>query len=203
MCSDSSKIDLILTNNSKYRNRNRFKWLSSTHKYLLQIKTYTLDIIYYILYSRPTVSFIIFWDFSTFYQIFLSPQVKRWAIIIYKHCIYKLPHELPNDITAFSPLNDNPAPNPPTQNESSANTLKNINLNPPPPRCTPPHPKTRASPKYPAIYCLYHRNYKNFNKSKFIEDLINTDFSLQSEDPNENFSFLTREFLRLWKNVHP
>ena len=30
------------------------------------------------------------------YQIFLSPQVKRYAIIIYKHGIYELPHELPN-----------------------------------------------------------------------------------------------------------
>ena len=33
-----------------------------------------------------------------FYQIFLSPQVKRWAIITYKHGIYELPHELPNDL---------------------------------------------------------------------------------------------------------
>ena len=33
-----------------------------------------------------------------FYQIFLSPQVKRWAIITYEHDIYKLPHELPNDL---------------------------------------------------------------------------------------------------------
>ena len=32
------------------------------------------------------------------YQIFLSPQVKRWEIIIYKHGIYKLAHELPNDL---------------------------------------------------------------------------------------------------------
>ena len=32
-----------------------------------------------------------------FYGIFLSPQVKRWAIITYKHGIYELPHELPND----------------------------------------------------------------------------------------------------------
>ena len=50
-----------------------------------------------------------------FYQIFLSPQVKRRAIITYKHGIYELPHELPNDLrlkngtprhypTAFSPL---------------------------------------------------------------------------------------------------
>ena len=33
-----------------------------------------------------------------FYQIFLSPQVKRWAIITYKHGIYKLPHKLPHDL---------------------------------------------------------------------------------------------------------
>ena len=31
-----------------------------------------------------------------FYQIFLSPQVKRWAIMGYKHGIYELTHELPN-----------------------------------------------------------------------------------------------------------
>ena len=30
-----------------------------------------------------------------FYQIFLSPQVKRWAIIAYKDGIYELPHKLP------------------------------------------------------------------------------------------------------------
>ena len=29
-----------------------------------------------------------------FYQIFLSQPVKRCAIIIYKHGIYELPHEL-------------------------------------------------------------------------------------------------------------
>ena len=33
-----------------------------------------------------------------FYQIYLSPQVKRWAIISYKHGIYELSHELPNDL---------------------------------------------------------------------------------------------------------
>ena len=31
-----------------------------------------------------------------FYQIFLSPQVKRWVIIAYKHDIYELPNELPS-----------------------------------------------------------------------------------------------------------
>ena len=33
-----------------------------------------------------------------FYQIFLSPQVKQCAIITYKHGIYELPHELPNNL---------------------------------------------------------------------------------------------------------
>ena len=33
-----------------------------------------------------------------FYQIFLSPQVKRLAIITYKHGIYELPHELRKDL---------------------------------------------------------------------------------------------------------
>ena len=33
-----------------------------------------------------------------FYQIFLSPQVKQWVIITYKHGICKLPPELWNDL---------------------------------------------------------------------------------------------------------
>ena len=33
-----------------------------------------------------------------FYQIFFSPQLKRCAIITYKHGIYELPHEFPNDL---------------------------------------------------------------------------------------------------------
>ena len=33
------------------------------------------------------------------YRIFLSPQVKRCAILSYKHGIYSLPHELSNDVT--------------------------------------------------------------------------------------------------------
>ena len=32
-----------------------------------------------------------------FYQILLSPKVKRYAIITYEHGVYELPHELPND----------------------------------------------------------------------------------------------------------
>ena len=33
-----------------------------------------------------------------FYQIYLSSQVKRCAIITYKHGIYELPQKLSNDI---------------------------------------------------------------------------------------------------------
>ena len=33
-----------------------------------------------------------------FYEIFLSPQVKRIMIISNKHGIYEFPHELPNDL---------------------------------------------------------------------------------------------------------
>ena len=51
---------------------------------------------------------------------------------------------------------------------------------------------SRLSPK-----AIYYRNYKNFDESKFIEDLIYTDFSLQSDDPNVNYSFLTREFSKI------
>ena len=47
---------------------------------------------------EPTISFMIFWDFSMFYQFFLSPQVKRWAIITYNYGLYELPHELPNHL---------------------------------------------------------------------------------------------------------
>ena len=33
-----------------------------------------------------------------FYQSLRSPQVEQYAIITYKHDIYQLPHELPNDL---------------------------------------------------------------------------------------------------------
>ena len=33
-----------------------------------------------------------------FYQVLLSPQVKLWAIITYKHDTYELPHELSKDL---------------------------------------------------------------------------------------------------------
>ena len=51
----------------------------------------------FLLTLSSTTSFIIFWNFSMFYQTFLSPQLKRCAIITYKHGIYELPHQLLND----------------------------------------------------------------------------------------------------------
>ena len=38
----------------------------------------------------PTIIWITFWYFLMFYPIFLSPQVKRCAIITYKYGIHKL-----------------------------------------------------------------------------------------------------------------
>ena len=49
-------------------------------------------------FVSSTISFIIFWDFSMFYQNFLSPQVKRWTIISYKHGSYELLHEFHNNV---------------------------------------------------------------------------------------------------------
>ena len=48
--------------------------------------------------SKATIIFIIFWDFLMFYQIFLSPQVKLYAMT-YKYSIRELPHKLPNDLS--------------------------------------------------------------------------------------------------------
>ena len=47
-----------------------------------------------LIYSLSTTTFIIFWDFLMFWQIFLSPQVKRYAITTYEHGIYELPNDL-------------------------------------------------------------------------------------------------------------
>ena len=83
-----------------------FSWVRSTHySERLHNVSVTISRCYKDVYLNSffpctaTINFIIFWDFSTFYQTFLSPQVKQWAIITYKHGIYQLPHKLPNDLT--------------------------------------------------------------------------------------------------------
>ena len=47
---------------------------------------------------KAAVIFKILWDYLMFYQIFLSPQMKRCAAITYKYSIRELLHELPNDL---------------------------------------------------------------------------------------------------------
>ena len=46
------------------------------------------------MYLEPTIIIIVFRDFLMFYQILISPQVKRCVIITYKHGIYELPNQL-------------------------------------------------------------------------------------------------------------
>ena len=41
---------------------------------------------------------------------------------------------------------------------------------------------------------MYYRNYKNFNKSNFLKDLSNSTVFLDSDDPSENYDFLTTKF---------
>ena len=65
-----------------------------------------------------------------FYQIFLSPQVKQWAIITYKHGIYELPHELPDNLSiqisekCLKLIEWQPIAQSPCQNESFVNTSR-------------------------------------------------------------------------------
>ena len=49
---------------------------------------------------------------------------------------------------------------------------------------------------------IYYKSYRNFDESKFTELLINTDFSLQSDNPDENHPFLTRELSKIVENIH-
>ena len=82
------------------------------------------------------IFFIIFWDFLMFYQFFLSPQVKRWEIIIYKRGIYMLPHELPKEfrlrvlgnweISVYNVIESWPSARSPYENEKFVNTSKKL-----------------------------------------------------------------------------
>ena len=45
-----------------------------------------------------TIIFLIISDSLMFQQVFLQPQVKRCAVVAYKHGIYELVHELPNHL---------------------------------------------------------------------------------------------------------
>ena len=71
-----------------------------------------------------------------FFQTFLSPQVKQWAIIIYKLGIYELPRELPNDLRlkeisrkCLNSIELWPSAQSPRQNEKFVNTSKKVPKN--------------------------------------------------------------------------
>ena len=59
------------------------------------------------------------------YQILVSLQVKRCAIITYKHPIYELPHELPNYLKLRT-LGSLPSAQVPCQNENFVNASKKL-----------------------------------------------------------------------------
>ena len=44
---------------------------------------------------------------------------------------------------------------------------------------------------------IYYRNYKNFDKSSFLLDLKSTNLDSSSIDPDENYIFLTNQFLKV------
>ena len=67
--------------------------------------------------GRATIMGIILWDFLMLYQIFLSPQVKRSAIISNKQGEYELPHELQNVLRS-------------SKNRENFKTCQNYNLVP-------------------------------------------------------------------------
>ena len=87
-----------------------------------------------------------------FYQIFLSPQVKRCPIITYKHGTYELQNDSTlkklGNITKLS--NDSPAPSPPPKTKAPPTLEENppkkeIN---PPQLCATPH-ENQSQPQIP------------------------------------------------------
>ena len=141
-------ISSITSRSSRCTNPDIMTWMSG---FVSSINLTTFFIFFFVGLSFVTslvpeliilasaISFIIFWVFSMFYQIFLSPQVKRWAIISYKHDIYELSHELPNDLRHVRKLGSirkvsiphewNPSAQSPRQNESPANTSRKLMKN--------------------------------------------------------------------------
>ena len=43
---------------------------------------------------------------------------------------------------------------------------------------------------------IYYRNYKNFDKPSFLLDLKSINLDSSSVDPDENYIFLTNQFLK-------
>ena len=120
-----------------------------------------------------------------FYQIFPSPQVKRWAIITNKHGIYELPHELLNELglrilgnqeisgNCLNPIELLPSAQLPRQNETSPTVGYPTRKPEPAPnipratadqlehaelRCPPPPPPTGNT--HPSKFFTENQNYQ-------------------------------------------
>ena len=44
---------------------------------------------------------------------------------------------------------------------------------------------------------VYYRNHKKFNEANCLNDVKNCDFRLKTDDPNENYDFLTNTFINV------
>ena len=88
-----NKIALKLSSNLLFLRHKGY-----ANKYVFNCFLKSIQFIFLIVQTMSTIMVIIFWDFLIFYQIFLSPQMKRSVIISNKHGIYELLYELPNDL---------------------------------------------------------------------------------------------------------
>ena len=50
---------------------------------------------------------------------------------------------------------------------------------------------------------IYYRNFKNFNEKNFLEEVKNTDFRFNSDDPNENYELITNVFSNIVEKHAP
>ena len=50
---------------------------------------------------------------------------------------------------------------------------------------------------------IYHGNYKKFNEANFLNDIKNCDFRLTTDDPKENYYFLTNTLINILNNTAP
>ena len=113
----------------------------NTSKNLLKNRTRTLNQPMFASGILQTITFILFWDFLMFYQIFFSPQVKRCAIVTNKYSIYDLSNELANELSlrilgnqrvsgkSSNAIEKQPSAPPPRINTNFANTSKNLSKN--------------------------------------------------------------------------
>ena len=102
-----------------------------------------------------TIGFIIYWNFSMIYQIFFSPQVKRWAVNTYKHGIFGIGGINANPRLLHRTRRPAPAPTP---NNPEADCTRRPEKDPPPQHPSPPPPPgKKAEATSTPISCRHPR----------------------------------------------